>query len=71
MSDTHGAHVPDQHGEDHGQANDGHAHDAHGHADEALGPIDWTMWGAGVLGVVAALIIVAGFALATDFSFIA
>ncbi|MDP2349685.1 MAG: hypothetical protein Q8M74_00835 [Chloroflexota bacterium] len=60
MSDTHGNTVPDQHGDDH----------AHGGGD-ALGPIDWTMWGVGVLGVVAALVIVAGFALATNFSFIA
>ena len=29
------------------------------------------MWGVGVVGVIAALVIVAGFALATHFSFIA
>ena len=78
MSDTHGTHVPDQPGsshaaaEGHGAADshgDGHGHDAH--VGEALGPIDWTMWGVGVLGVVAALIVVAGFVAATDFSFVA
>ena len=80
MSDTHGTNVPDQHGPseivagprgstaDHG---DDHGHDDHAHASEALGPIDWAMWGVGVVGVIAALVIVAGFALATHFSFIA
>ncbi len=77
MSDTHGTHVPDQHGipdatadghstaDDHGDG--GHGHDAHG--GEALGPIDWRMWGVGVLGVVAALIVTAGFVVATSFAF--
>ena len=77
MSDTHGTHVPDQHGaphatadghaaaDDHGDG--GHGHDAHG--GEALGPIDWRMWGVGVLGVVAALIVTAGFVVATGFAF--
>ncbi len=78
MSDMHGTNGPEQHGsahaaaDDHGSADD-HA-DAHGHDDhggEALGPIDWRMWGAGVVGVVSALIVVAGFVAATDFSFIA
>ena len=80
MSDTHGTNVPDQHGRsdivagprgstsDHG---DDRGHDDHAHASEALGPIDWAMWGVGVVGVIAALVIVAGFALATHFSFIA
>ncbi len=35
-----------------------------------LGPIAWRMWGVGVLGVVAALIIVAAFVVATDFVFL-
>jgi hypothetical protein len=50
-----------------------HHADAHdgGHDADALGPIDWAMWGVGVVGVVAALVIVAGFALATHFSFAA
>ncbi len=80
MSDTHDTSVPDQHGPSdavagpHGSTSDhgeDHGHDDHAHTGEALGPIDWPMWGVGVVGVVAALIIVAGFALATNFSFIA
>lgn len=82
MSDTHGtgdhAHVPDVHGTsqvvegphgsttDHG---DGHGHDDHGHVSEPLGPIDWPMWGVGVLGVLAALAIVWVFVLGTGFVF--
>jgi len=62
----HGAEAGDGDGDAHGG---GHGHDAHG--GEALGPIGWTMWGAGVLGVIAALIVVAGFVAATDFSFVA
>ncbi|MCJ7709510.1 MAG: hypothetical protein MUQ32_01640 [Chloroflexi bacterium] len=84
MSDTHGTNGPDQHGstqaaadnhgsaDDHGSTDDhadGHGHDDHG--GETLGPIDWRMWGAGVVGVVSALIVVAGFVAATDFSFAA
>ncbi len=80
MSDTHNPTVPDQHGSSdlvagpHGSTSDhgeDHGHDDHAHAGEALGPIDLAMWGVGVLGVVAALVIVAGFALATHFSFVA
>jgi hypothetical protein len=82
MSDPIGnqaaGHVPDVHGtstavegvhgspDDHG---DGHGHDDHAHASETLGPIDWTMWGVGILGVVLALAVVAGMVLATGFSF--
>ncbi len=77
MSDMHGTNGPDQHGstqaaDDHGSADD-HA-DGHGHGDhagETLGPIDWRMWGAGAVGVVSALIVVAGFVAATNFSFVA
>jgi len=63
MSDTdHGAHgAPAAHGT-------GHGHDDHGHAADTLGPIDWTMWGVGVLGVVVAAIIVVGFVIATKFN---
>ena len=75
MTDGHEAEVPghggvpDEHGMSHavegphGSAEDhggDHGHDDHAHADEALGPIDWTMWGVGVLGVIVALIITAG-----------
>lgn len=63
MSDT-------DHG-DHGAAahDTGHGHDAHGHEESSLGPIDWTMWGVGVVGVIAALIVVAGMVVATNFAF--
>ena len=73
-------HVPDVHGAsqavegphgstaDHG---DGHGHDDHGHAQEPLGPIDWPMWGIGVLGVVLALAVIAAMVLATGFNFAA
>ncbi|MHB8893159.1 MAG: hypothetical protein ACYC65_14080 [Candidatus Limnocylindrales bacterium] len=67
MSDTHDTNVHDQHGPAHAAA-DGQGNDAHG-GGEALGPIDWTMWGVGVVGVVAALLVVAGFVLATGFAF--
>ena len=86
MSDAHDTHAPDQHGSSHAVAGDhgteadngdgeaghggGHGHDAHG-GGAALGPIDWTMWGVGVLGVAAALLVVAGFVVATSFSFTA
>ena len=71
MSDTHGTHVPDQHGAP-GAAADGHGDGGHGHdarGGDALGPIDWRMWGVGVLGVIAALIVTAGFVVATGFAF--
>jgi hypothetical protein len=45
----------------HADTVDAHATDAHGddgHEGEPLGPIDWPAWGAAVLGVVAALVIV-------------
>ena len=45
-------------------------HDDH-HDGGTLGPIDWRMWGVGVVGVIAALIVVAGFVVATDFVFLA
>jgi ABC-type Zn2+ transport system substrate-binding protein/surface adhesin len=75
MSETH---VPDEHGSSkavegtHGSTSDhgdDHGHDDHGHPAEALGPVDWAMWGAGVLGVVVGLIVTAGLVLATSFSF--
>lgn len=52
-------HQADDHGEEHG-------HDDHAHADEAaLGPIDLAAWGAGLLGVVVAVVIAACFAAST------
>lgn len=53
-------HQPDDHGGDHG-------HDDHAHADDdALGPIDLAAWGAGILGVVVALVIAVCFAVSTS-----
>jgi hypothetical protein len=52
----------------HADAHDG-GHDEHGHGGDTLGPIDWTMWGVGVVGVVAGLIVTAGFVVATGFVF--
>jgi ABC-type Zn2+ transport system substrate-binding protein/surface adhesin len=43
-------------------------HDAHAHHEGALGPIDWRMWFAGVLGVVAGLVTIAGMVAATGFT---
>lgn len=72
------AHVPDVHGTStavegaHGSTSDhgeDHGHDDHAHAAVALGGIDWPMWGAGILGVVLALIIAAAFVTSTGFSF--
>jgi hypothetical protein len=69
MSSTdHGAHAAPAHDAGHGTA---HGHDDHGHAADTLGPIAWRMWGAGVLGVLAALAVVVGVVLATGFSFTA
>lgn len=56
----------------HGAAahHDAGGHDDHGgHGGPALGPIDWKMWGVGILGVLSALVIVAGFVAATGFAF--
>ena len=68
MSDTdHGAHSA---AATHGTGHDaGHGHDDHGHAADTLGPIDWTMWAVGLLGVLVAAIVVAGFVLATHGKF--
>jgi hypothetical protein len=38
--------------------------DDHGHAEEPLGPIDWTAWAYGLVGVVAGLLVVGAFWLA-------
>jgi hypothetical protein len=52
-------HALDDHGEDHG-------HDDHAHDDSMpLGPIEVIAWGAGILGVVLALVIVLAFASTT------
>jgi hypothetical protein len=51
-------HATDDHGDD-GE------HDDHAHAEEALGPIDVRAWGAGILGIAVAAVVVACFAMAT------
>jgi hypothetical protein len=52
-------HATDDHGDDHG-------HDDHAHGDgDALGPIDGFAWGAGLVGVIAGLIVVIAFVVAT------
>lgn len=55
----------------HDGAHDSGDHDAggHGHDTDSPGPIDWRMWAVGVIGVIAALIVTAGFAAATSFAF--
>ena len=69
MTDTHGADAPghtgavahdqtDDHGGDQG-------HDDHAHAELPLGPIDVAAWGAGVLGVLAGLVIAVCLVVAT------
>ena len=74
MSDTdHGAHGAATvqgaaHDAGHGHDDHGTGHDGHGHAADTLGPIDWTMWGVGVLGVIVAAIVVVGFVIATKFT---
>ena len=40
-----------------------------GHETDTPGPVDWRMWGVGVLGVVAALVVVAAWVIATGFVF--
>jgi hypothetical protein len=44
-------------------------HDEHGHDAGMLGPVDWAMWGAGLLGVIVAVVTVAAFVVATGFAF--
>lgn len=71
MTAAHG--TPESHDEhatapDHAAAEDA-AHDEH-HDAMHLGPIDWPMWGAGVLGVAVAAVIVAAAVIATDFVFL-
>ena len=77
MSDTHGAaqtpeehgHAPDAHGAATGHAEGAHSHDDHMHAGMGLGPFDLRMWAVGIVGVIWALIITAGFVAATGFQF--
>ena len=77
MSDTdpapespaeHG-HAPDAHGAAAGHAEGAHSHDDHMHAGMALGPADLRMWAVGIVGVLVALLVTAGFVAATGFQF--
>jgi hypothetical protein len=52
-------HATDDHGDEHG-------HDDHAHAEQPLGPIDVSAWGAGILGVALGLAVVVAFMLATN-----
>ena len=38
----------------------------HGHESEALGPIDWTAWGAGAVGVLLGLVVAGCLVLTTS-----
>ena len=80
MSDTHPTpetpetpaehgHAADAHGAATGHAEGAHGHDDHMHAGMVLGPVDLRMWAVGIVGVIVALIITAGFAVATSFNF--
>lgn len=73
-------HVPDAHGgsgavegahgstADHGDEANGH--DDHGQTARPLGPVDWRMWIVGLVGVAFALLVTAGFVIATGFRFL-
>ena len=69
MTDAHGTpeshsekdHAPDGHDTAAGHDDGAHGHDEHGHGGMSLGPIDWKMWGAGIVGVVFAVIVTAAF----------
>ena len=62
MGDEHAGDAPmanEPHGlGDHGET---HGHDDHGHGDDALGPVDWPAWRAGIVGAVAGLLVVWAF----------
>ena len=47
----------------HGDAN---GPDAHAHGSDTLGPVDVAAWGAGILGLVVAIVIAAAFVMATS-----
>jgi hypothetical protein len=73
MSQSHG--TPESHAESAHAPDPAHHTDAHdaGHAEHApdtLGPVDWRMGLVGVVGVIAALFVVAAFVVATDFRFL-
>lgn len=55
---------PAHHADEHDAGHDGH------HDGGTLGPVDRTMWLVGVVGVIAGLVVTAGFAVATGFNFL-
>jgi hypothetical protein len=68
MTDQHAAHDPAHPDTDHGHDDYGagaHGGDTHAHSGEALGPIDVTMWGVGVVGVALGLLVAVCVAFAT------
>ena len=58
-ADAVAQHATDDHGDEHG-------HDDHAHAEAPLGPLDAPAWGAGLIGVLLGLAVVAAFVLATS-----
>jgi ABC-type Zn2+ transport system substrate-binding protein/surface adhesin len=62
-------HAPDGHGAASGHAEGAHGHDDHMHTGMVLGHADLRMWAVGVVGVIVALIVTAGFVAATGFQF--
>lgn len=64
MSDAHGSDaMAGPHGAgDHGET---HGHDDHAHAATMLGPLDPMAWGAGLLGILAGLVVALALALAS------
>ena len=68
MSATHANEDPvnqPAHGAGSGDASGGHADQGHAN-DELLGPVDYTAWGAGALGVAIGLVMWLCFVLATS-----
>jgi hypothetical protein len=65
---TSGEVLVDTHDEPHGAGDHGetHGHDDHAHLEDALGPVDWGAWAAGILGVAIGLVIAFCFVLATS-----
>jgi hypothetical protein len=60
--------APAHHADAHDAGHDS-GHGDHGHDEGSLGPVDWPMWGAGVLGVVAAIVTTVAVVAATKFVF--
>lgn len=61
---------PAHHADEHHADEHEPGHDEHGHHVDTIGAIDWRMWGVGVLGVVVALVVIAGFVVSTQFVFL-